>query len=243
MRHTVRGFRLLRGPHLGLFVLSVLACSRRADDVYGEGALPVIARWKTSSITLSFVPSATVLDHDARISLMEAADIWTKLLVGCKTPKLVVASAATGDVKRNGRSQVVLRTERWCPDGLPTTECYDARRAALTHLHLALDGSALVVEADVEVNAVDFSWSSRQDERHVSFLRVFIHELGHVLGLGEACLSSLDSPRPGQGPCTADPFRDSAMYPGVFAPHSKLPLAPVLPGKRERETLCAAYEQ
>lgn len=243
-RHRVRGrgFRIDGRLGLAIFLGLVAGCTSVSSRGPDSGPLPVVARWRAGRIPLQFVPSQSRLDGPLSRALMSGVNTWNELLAGCGTPTLVIQGTnAAGQVARNARSQVALRTKTWCPDGRTSVDCYDATRPALTQSYVALDGANYLTEADVEINSVDFSWSSSGGSSDVSLERVVLHELGHVLGLGEACVASHEAHASGEHPCSEGEIEDSVMYPGMFAPRTRIPLGPVMPGGAERSALCEAY--
>jgi hypothetical protein len=89
-------------------------------------------------------------------------------------------------VQRDRVNVIKIREGNWCPDHFrDRSECYDRSRRAQTKTYLRPDAS--IAEADIEINAVQFQWTSE------NLQRVFTHEIGHALGLDHNCVaSSLD---------------------------------------------------
>jgi len=143
-----------------------------------------------------------------------------------------VEPGAPPRVSEDGRTSVVLRTRRWCPDD-PSLPCHDPSRHALTQLYTrpvaGNPKAAEILEADIELNAVHFDWQALPPH---SLDAVLLHELGHVLGLEHTCnasslLERVDQrgapvPRCGEA---APGVRATSMYPD--------PLEPVAGGRAE----------
>src|SRR5258708_258552 len=119
---------------------------------------------------------------ELRGALAADAEAWTSALRGCGTPMLKVEAVFQGRKKiaGDGENVVVLRAGRaFCPDSaIDDAECYSGLRAAITHLQPRADGATS--EADIEVNAAQFRWT------RATLRALFVHELGHVLGLDHA---------------------------------------------------------
>jgi hypothetical protein len=84
---------------------------------------------------------------------------------------------------------VIFRANRWCHNercGKDST--FPIRVAAMTTVFPRGAGPGLVKEADIELNGVHFDWSTGAGTRPVAELAtVLVHELGHALGLPDAC--------------------------------------------------------
>jgi hypothetical protein len=97
---------------------------------------------------------------------------------------------------RDGQSVVVWLTDRWgAPDGPSSFAYYSPDAVALTTAFFVDDSSrpddGRIVEADVELNAVNFQFAVVPDDAGATRLpdcvmdlrNTLVHELGHVLGL------------------------------------------------------------
>jgi hypothetical protein len=128
-----------------------------------------------------------------------AAAAWNGPIAACSAASLKLAPepAAAYQVAQDGVNSIIFRRGRWCRNGDETQGCYDRGMQAITTLFLRNspghrdDGE--ILEADIELNAVDFRWSGsevppeRWQPNTVDLQSVLTHELGHVLGLAHPC--------------------------------------------------------
>jgi MYXO-CTERM domain-containing protein len=131
---------------------------------------------------------------------------------------------ATPEVMNDGKPQVIVRTDKWC-DGMT---CHDPLLLALTSVFArATDGE--IVDADIELNAVNFQWTNIPDsgvnprQGAADLANVLTHELGHLLGLSDNCAAAgaptppLDDTGKPAPPCDTAPaaLREGTMFPGT----------------------------
>ncbi len=252
-----QGRRLLESIVWLALTVSALACSGRRDHDYATYAAKnengSALRWTRSQIVLQPIrPKQKVDEATLRGALGSEITAWNGALASCRAPRFRVAAPVdAARVRRDGVSHVVVRTVEWCPDGASLAhQCYDPTIAALTHVYpndnrgSADDGT--LIEADIEINAVRFSWSLDGEVAGTRSLRaVLAHELGHALGLDHACStaqSRLEQRETSAPPCTgAGPsVARSIMYPNPL----ELGRTAVLqPGPSEVDFLCSQYER
>jgi hypothetical protein len=130
-----------------------------------------------------------------------------------------VLASSREPVRRDARSVIRFQIGRFCPDDArDAIDCYDARRAAITHIYPPLDGTPLNFvshppEVDIDINALHFRWSELGEKALLAVLR---HELGHAFGLEHSC----------DPPHCDEVARSSVMYPYPLEVGHVFPRAP-----------------
>src|SRR5262245_48576128 len=132
-----------------------------------------------------------------------AAVAWSRSAVGC-TELMIAAGrsdAATGPASKDGTNAVILRRGKWCREPRePGEPCHDPTALAITTV-TAQERDGIIVDADVEVNTVDFAWAdlvtnpqpdcvplaSGSCDPPQDLQNTLTHELGHVIGLDHNC--------------------------------------------------------
>jgi hypothetical protein len=184
-------------------------------------------------------PPAPLTAQDVTIAVKGAADAWSRDRVGCTSIELRVTSslAQSAPVQLDGVSRLTFRRDAWCKeprsDGDP---CYDPLALAVTSV-FARKSDGEIVDADVELNAVNFQWSDlvrRSDTGNLQDLQnTLTHELGHFIGLDHTCnlaggrAGQVDSDGQAVPSCSdaSDAVRATTMF------------AAVIPGDLERRSL------
>jgi hypothetical protein len=179
---------------------------------------------------------ASVSAGDLSRELEAAARAWSYPAVPCTSAVFEVqAPEARRLAVRDGDFRVLFRSTTWCHNercGHLTS--YPAHAAAMTTLYPE-SGQGPIAEADVELNGVHFGWGGspsrdRRPNRTASLRGALVHELGHVLGLNDACPEPPEVATP-RRPGTRQAGCDSAMLSGDHAQPSALDV----------RWLCAAY--
>lgn len=137
---------------------------------------------------------------------------WNRAADGCVAAVwLELGAPQSGELGHDGVNRIIFREDRWCapidcdrwcgpreecPGG---EECYDPRAAAITTLCYDT-GTGAILDADIEINGVDWAISSAGRSSGAGPLadldNTFTHELGHFLGLDHTCWSDPLKPQP-----------------------------------------------
>jgi len=187
------------GPKLSaiLIALGLVSCSRdreRAQAAYTPSGARL--HWRSREIVLTPAPERMGERPSALLSpaLIAAASAWNQALAGCNAPRVLVnRTLLSGPLLADDRVNAVIVHERkWCPTtSVQHEDCYPADSQAHTLLYPNIEpGSAKDGELrgiDIEVNAVDYHWSTSGSKDSLNLRTIFMHELGHVLGLDHPC--------------------------------------------------------
>jgi hypothetical protein len=189
--------------------------------------------WDESCVTVtpSTRRSPDLDPGEISASVWAAALSWSREVHPCTYLRVRVddPSPSAGTVRADGVNSVVLRQDRWCREPIRPGDpemCYPSAALALTSI-FARDADARIVDADLEINGVDFRWAildGPDDPRGATYQdlpNTITHELGHVIGLDHNCYDpGTGRPRPvdqnGQPvpDCSQAPpeIRDTTMF-------------------------------
>ena len=232
-----------------------LTCVSTAAPAYVRSrsrGMPV--RWADPKLVITLQdpsPNAGFTLAELHREVQAAVDSWlspcTRLTVTLRD-----GLAPGGRAERDQQNTMVTRTRAWCPDGAARHNgCYDTRLQARTTLRFLpgppREGERAIAEADLEINAVDYRWSTglddRRDEGLVNLRSVLVHEFGHVFGLAHDCgigKAFIDAETRSRRLPTCTETRDlsTAMFAGPGEEGRALVFAPV---EVERRALCELY--
>lgn len=231
-----------------------------------------LAAWKSPCVTMEFALGAfpAVLDAEGYLeAAQQGAAAWTQASLDgtnrCSNVLLAVqpTADATGPVGRDGHNRIVFRQNLWCRDPPPSNPkeppCYDPSALAVTSVTMLTD-SGEIVDSDIEVNAVHFTWDDfvKQPElaayRSHDFQGTITHELGHVLGLEHTChipgyrVDGTPAPRPVDNTGTPIPdcsydnpalISQATMYVSVSSPDEEVGLRTLSPD--DVQAVCEMY--
>lgn len=241
-----------------LVTTSILTLSRASNgyvqSLDEETGAPL--RWQKREIllTLSAKHRSRDLSEQAVVSaLNRAAAAWTTK-AGCEQVVFRIASPSTSAdrARRDGVNAVLIHEKAWCRGGIrsPYT-CYDREDSAVTTTYLNRDEESEAVwisEVDIEINAVDNHLLSddaapRAGGSGVLLSDLFVHELGHALGLAHNCdedfLSSGLVDHEGHVLPRCD---DSALtQTEAMAPYPAPTGEPMMLSRDERRAVCDIY--
>lgn len=247
----VRRGLLVTGIVLGAFL--TVACHSRpeglAEPARTESGSRI--RWVNPEVVLRFSPErpGSVPNEVAFMALARAADTWNEVLDDCDAPRLLVSRTPLehANIREDRVNEVLFHEADWCPPAASELEdCYDETKHASTRLYpirrRGHPSDGQLIEADLEVNGADHRWSRLGgDPGTLSLDAVFVHELGHILGLGHPCAprGSRELER-GEVPTICD---DARLARAVMHPNASRLLAGrrAMPLPAEIETLCQTY--
>jgi len=142
------------------------------------------------------LPAAVTVDDLSR-ELDAAARAWSFPAVPCTSVAFEVGkNEARRLAVHDGIFRVVFRSKPWCHNercGHRTS--FPTWASAMTTLYPE-SGDGPIVEADIELNGLGFVWATAdtpepREPKSASLRGVLVHELGHVLGLRDACPESV----------------------------------------------------
>lgn len=238
-----------------ILLCAAVACNQQHQRSYRAYAARTKAgaplRWTQPIIVLQVArPPQKVSETMLREALSSNIERWNKEVAGCRVPKLVLGNTREDlPIKQDGISSVVVRPTDWCPDGASNdATCYKHTIEALTRVYPNEYGSpeekGVIREADIELNAVYVNWSLDGSVPGTHSLRATLaHELGHVLGLDDACNTPDALAAKGGGValaplCSSQDVRASIMYPDPNVSGRTFVLQP---GPSEVDFLCDSY--
>ncbi len=150
--------------------------------------------WRPSSC-IDMVYDASTVSADAARTLDAAFATWSTATSRCGGVSFVNRRDAVLDAQ-DGTSTVHIRTDRWCRPATATTPelCFPHEAAGVTRLvyidNAADEDNGKILEADMELNAVDFALDgigAGTGKPALDLQAVATHEAGHVLGLAHDC--------------------------------------------------------
>lgn len=152
--------------------------------------------WPSPAITMTVRTGGpqVVAAEDLVAAAASAAATWSDPALGSSVALSVVTSDAAGEGPASDHENTIsFRTSWEASDGYTRTEL------ALTSVWTR--GGA-IVDADTEMNAVDFDWALLPDDpsaagisSDVDLQAALTHELGHVIGLDHPCYLSTPAER------------------------------------------------
>jgi uncharacterized protein (TIGR03382 family) len=133
-------------------------------------------------------------------ALSGAAAAWSQETNSCTYLELVPAlsTAQTPLAVNDGHNSLIFHNSLWChvaADGKCNID-YDASALAVT-TDTANTRTGQILDADVEVNLVDYQWADLVADPELSsdmdLQNALTHELGHLIGLDHTCYDPLSS--------------------------------------------------
>jgi hypothetical protein len=226
---------------LGTSPISRVEAYVRAYSSDATGNRPLA--WRSGCIFLtpdargtSFIPAGP---NDEFAALNRAIAAWQGASDQCSYLQFVQETPGMLEAGRDGTNVILYRESVWgrpSVNGVPAMT-YDSAAAALTVVNYALpqdgDTTLAILDADIEINAVDFRVSvhgvttqnTPGDPRKLSEIQnTLTHELGHLIGLDHTCFQPVQGaqrpvdengqPVPNCSPegALSSAVRDATMY-------------------------------
>jgi len=180
-----------------MLLLTTVGLSRPAFAyVRNETASGLPFAWKKSCAWMTAFPTELPLMTRDEASSAIAASVaaWSKqdpANGACSYLDLHLLVAAVGQsqppARNDGTNGIGLRRDTWCPQ---SPNCYDPAALALTSV-FARTSTGEIVDADIEVNGVNFSWAdvtrTAPTGTEQDLQNAVTHEMGHVIGLDHTC--------------------------------------------------------
>lgn len=157
--------------------------------------------WKSPCVTMDFyvgdVPGKMTADAYVAAAGL-AAHAWSHAALSCTalTISMRTQEAPATETGADGRNVIIFRQDNWCDEATPES-CYPHNALAVTSV-LKNKVTGEIVDADMELNAVSFTWADLvahpelADGMTADFQNTLTHELGHVIGLAHPCYSASD---------------------------------------------------
>jgi hypothetical protein len=187
--------------------------------------------WKSGCVKVTLDAAGT----DALAGSTEATVVsqviahWNTSIASCSYMNLAEQPRKTTEVGRDFVNVIKFRDTSWCRPAIrdDPMRCYAPMAAGLTTVVYVDDPTnprdGEIVDADVELNNVDFSISNDNGMSGDSDLaNTLTHELGHLLGLEHTCLTPSDPARVDDGGrdvprcmqlAKPSPILETTMYP------------------------------
>lgn len=150
----------------------------------------------------------------------------------CSYIRIEEQSRGSVEVGKDNKNVLKFRDSSWCRPaaGNDPMRCYNHAAAGITTATYVDDGTSdrdgAIVDADIEINGVDFAISLAGATTstigcHAELQNTLTHELGHLHGLEHTCLAPGDPPRmddtgaqvPLCSATTSSKILDAVMYP------------------------------
>ena len=217
--------------------------------------------WRAPRVTIEFSLGAPppVLDAAGFLdAAQQAGAAWTDASLDgvnrCGSASFTMQSVSdvAGPVGMDHHNRLIFRQNGWCRDPLPAgSACYDPRALALTTV-VQLVSSGEILDADLEVNATDFTWGDFVGHPEQfqfdtqDFQGAITHEFGHVIGLDHTCfipggtfadgklkprpVDNMGNPVPDcSSPNLPATITDATMYVSVGSPSAEVDLRSLSP--------------
>jgi MYXO-CTERM domain-containing protein len=215
---------------LGPMIAILLAATPAMAYVRTTNNNGSLTAWHTSTVSVEApaTPPPGMSSADTSAAIGQAMRAWSFPGVPCTTLHLMLSPSlgTPPQVANDMHAQIIVRTDRWC-DG---SNCHDPQQLAITSV-FARSSDGEIVDADIEINAVDHHWTSIPDSGvnpapgSADLANFLTHELGHLIGLSDVCTNAsgpapprdhLGNPAPSCGAAPPE-LREATMFPDAIA--------------------------
>jgi hypothetical protein len=139
-------------------------------------------------------PNPAFAEDRMREDLDGALSTWNRADQACTELRLTrEGDDADANVVYDGKSMVLWRLPGFCDhrENAEDEACLSPDATATTtvffHDDPGADDDGEILEADIEINAVHFTFDDRGSVNAIDLPSVFAHELGHAVGLDHTC--------------------------------------------------------
>jgi len=146
---------------------------------------------------------------DVFAAAQAAVDAWSYPAISCTSLALTLAPGFRDSqaVANDGHNRIIMRSGLWARDPEDPSTAHDATQVAVTTVfsrnHPGALDDGLILEADIEVNAVDYQWAIIPDGpvlahdygNSYDLASALTHEAGHFIGLAHSCVMDGDPVR------------------------------------------------
>lgn len=141
-------------------------------------------------------------DGQAEFDAMDRVfETWRQATAQCSYVEFVLEGRESREVGIDSTNVIKFRNDRWCTPATTDSpeECHAAEAMGLTTVSYLIRADSprhgVIVDADIEINAVNFGisvagQSSGDGPCRADLGNVLTHEVGHLLGLADACTTS-----------------------------------------------------
>ena len=153
--------------------------------------------------------SLAIAPSDVYAAAQAATANWSYPAVSCTSLSLSVAPgfADSQSVAYDGHNRIIMRTGTWARDPDDLSTLHDPMQVAVTTVisrnHPGALDDGLILDADIEVNDVDYQWaiipdgpvSAHDYGNSYDLASALTHEMGHFIGLAHTCVMDGDPVR------------------------------------------------
>jgi hypothetical protein len=198
------GFRRALALVIGCAAVAASASAGAYVRARSDAGAPLFWPEPRQTLAVARPPTSVMISNaELRGAAKAAINSWSYPNISCTAVWLRLEDGLTDSqvCGRDGTNRIIMRIDEWCRDPADTTKnCHDMNAVALTtvfsRMSPGLPDDGKILEADIEINAVNFGWtvipdgpvSGRVDPNLYDLTAALTHETGHFIGLDHACL-------------------------------------------------------